>query len=130
VVNTLKQQMAADLDPVFLLEDEFAETVFYLPAAGGGARQLVGVWDPVENRSDSPLGITEEERGWLWCKRSASGGIDNPQPGDRLWIESEGTSLDEDLAWSFAGETDDDDGTSWALLFIRRKVQRMGGNHL
>lgn len=130
MANTLKEQMEADLDDVFLDEDEFAEKVFYAPAGGGPVRSFSAVWDPGEQRSDTPLGIEDVERGWLWCKRHGTEGIDQPQLGDRLWIESEGVSMADELAWSYAGDTDDDDGRSWSLMFSRRRVDRMGGNHV
>jgi hypothetical protein len=127
-MTTLREQIAADVEAVFLNVDDFAETCTYIPK-DGDSRSIVAVVEedaqqPEEMNTASLLGVIR-----VFVSRDSSTGIDAPQLGDKFWREADGTAPEK--AYSFSGvvdESDDATATAWTLLFTRKRPYEVGGN--
>lgn len=133
---TLREQIHADVEDVFLNVDDFGETFYYLPA-GGTRRTIVGT--VTRERSE----VIEASQGtWqkrheleVFVSRDSTTGINDPQAGDALWRKSEGTSDPQGFSYSnMTEERDENDGTAYAgqgnghtLLFLRYTPHKHGG---
>jgi len=121
---TLRQILAADPEEVFLIADDFAETVVYF---GGGGRTdpatFLAMCDVEQGMPDEQRGITEHQVLRLTVKRSR---IPDPQLNDRVKLTRDGVETE----YSYAGEVTTDDEHMRTLIFASFEVQRMGGNHV
>ena len=132
---TLREQIHADVEDVFLNVDNFGETFYYLPA-GGTRREIVGV--VTRERSEvveTQGGMQTRHELEVFVSRDSTTGIDEPKTGDALWRKSLGTSDPQGFSFGLAvEERDENDGTSNAgeanghtLLFLRYTPFKHGG---
>ena len=132
---TLREQIHADVEGVFLNVDDFAETFYYLPA-GGTRREIVCT--VVLERSE----VIETQHGkqnqhvlQVFASKDETTGIDEPKAGDALWRKSQGTSDPQGFSYGLAvEEMDGNDGTDYAgeanghvLTFLRYTPFKHGG---
>ena len=127
MVNTLKQQITADVSGIFLDDDrqEFAEVVTYIP--GSGAESTITV---IIEETDEFLDIEGrsvfDEVILVYTSRNSSG-IENPVLGDglkRSAAEDPGQRI-----YGYMGQKESPERDSWWLMFKRRKTQRQGTDH-
>lgn len=120
---TLKSIIKTDASGVFLVTDDFAEQVTYLPAGGGEGRTVTMI---IEDDVTAVLeGGTEdhEDRAECFCLRdryAAKGGIDQPAYGDQI-IRS-AAEEDDPRPYVFLGEITDKTTDTWILVFQRNKL--------
>lgn len=130
---TLRTQIESDVAEVFLVADDFAETVTYHPAGGGGSRSVVAVVEEIGAMPDANTGLTSQETIHVVCSREpalensdgdAINGIDNPQLGDGLRRAND----PDDKMYAWTGEKLDVDDYCWTLVYTRNIVIKHGGN--
>lgn len=85
-MTTFAEQLAADVENVFLNADEFAETVWYYPKTSPGTPRQIsavvhrgGKRDTAEQYTRTNAAITD-----LFASTDATTGIDSPQIGDAI----------------------------------------------
>lgn len=124
---TLRSVIAADVESVFLDTDEFAESVTYTPAAGGGARTITVVIEEVGTfRTDDNMVSTMDEI-IVVAQRDPSatmGGIDRPRLGDTILRSA--TEDPEQRPYAFSGEIEDSEPDTWSLKYIRHRIVQVG----
>jgi len=126
MVNTLKQQITADVAGVFLDTDEFAEEVTYIPADGAEVSITVIIEEEDEfldenNRS----AFVEYIR--VFAKRATADGIKSPTIGDG--IKRSATEDPGQQVYGYTGQREDPERDTWWLLFKRTRTQRQGIDH-
>ena len=107
-----------------LLMDQFGIPAVYTPIDGGPARSITVACtedEPADDQDETTA--RQHERLWVFCRRSAALGVDDPRHGDALLR----TGVDEDTApWGFQGEIRNATAGSWELLFARLRPRRYG----
>jgi hypothetical protein len=114
-------QVAADLDAIFLNPAEFGESVTYFPR-GGSPRPVVAVVDrSLLQKRPGQSHTTYDEEISVFCKQNATTGINDPQIGDGLLLAEDAADqrwdFDQRLHVSMGGIT---------LRFKRSRLQRSG----
>lgn len=117
---TLKSLMVADLDDVFLNEDEFGVSIDYFPVGGGGKRTFIATI------SAGPLFRIEKEQYHeikrrmvsFLIKKSDTDGITEVNQGD--YIQYLG------VKWDFVGEINLEDDPSLLIQWQQSKVINSG----
>lgn len=126
---TLREQIADDLETVFLNTDDFACAVAYTPKAGQ-PRSVVMCIDRRRSFRDDVSGLTNVEIAECRCLRDASnatrGGIATPQIGDTILLPQ--TEDPEQRPFAYAGIADDLSPNDWVLHFTRDIIFRQGGS--
>lgn len=125
MVNTLKQQITADVAGIFLDTNEFAETVTYIPAGDSGVSITVIVEESDELIDVAGRTVDEEMISVFTARTSA--GIQNPATGDAILRSV--TEDPEQRVYGYMKQREDPERDSWWLLFKRRKTQRQGIDH-
>ncbi len=125
MINTLKQQITADVSDVFLDTDEFAETVTYIPASGAAVSITVVIEESDEFLDVEGRAVFDEVI-LVFTSRNSSG-IASPVLGDGL--KRSATEDPEQRLYGYMGQKEDPERDSWWLMFKRRKTQRQGLDH-
>ena len=122
---SLREQIAADVEAVFLITDDFAETCTYTPK-DGAARSVVAVVDEDGQDDDQGNGLWRVEILNVWVSRDPDTGIATPQLGDGIVREDD----DADKGYAFSGIKSDADQFAWTLQFTRKTPLERGGNRM
>lgn len=126
---TLKSLLETDLEDVFFVTTDHAETVVYYPKSGPPV-SVIAICDLDQGMPDEQRGIVEHQILAVLCSRddtnTTTRGIKSPQIGDRIKRTVDGVEEE----YSFSGEVQDADEFAWTLLFNRFDPFRMGGNHV
>ena len=122
---TLKAQIEADVDAVFLQTDDHAETCTYFPN-GGNSRSIVAVVDEDSTDTDEGMDMWRVERLQVFVSRDADDGISDPQLGDGIRREDD----TDDKVYSYAGIRSEADQFAWTLDFTRKVPLERGGHRM
>lgn len=118
--RTLADDLADDVDRVFLQAGHFAETGQYTPA-GGTARGITFVaLSDASLREQETNHKTELRTLRIYVSRSPSAGIDAPQLRDKLVRDAE-----PDVAWDYR-RTIDATADDFTLEFTSKKLLQSG----
>ena len=106
-----------------LIMDQFGISAGYRPREGPPRTITVGCSEDEPGDQQDETTERQHERLWVFCRRSATLGIDDPQHGDALLRDG----VDDDTApWGFQGEVRNITAGSWELLFARLRPRRYG----
>ncbi len=111
---------AAGIPP---LMEQFGISASYRPVEGLGRTITVGCSEDEPGDQQDETTERRYERLWVFCRRSATLGIDDPQHGDAFLRDK----VDDDTTpWGFQGEVRNVTAGSWELLFARLRPRRYG----
>lgn len=126
---TLREQIAEDLENVFLNTDDFADSVTYCPKTGE-VRTVVMLVDRRRDFREDAQGLTHVEIAECRCLRdptnATKGGVDNPQIGDSVLLPASEDA--EQRKFSYSGIVTDISASDWVLHFSRDVIYRQGGS--
>ena len=106
-----------------LLMDQFGISARYAPRDGPARTITVGCSEDEPADDGDETTEHQHERLWVFCRRSATLGIEAPQHGDALLRDGVD---DETAPWGFQGEIRNETAASWELLFARLRPRRYG----
>ncbi len=117
MARTLAEDMAADVETVFLNEDEFAESVAFKPANGPSRSIKAIVTEVMAPRAYEKQHLTKSRRIEVMVSRNAVTGITETNRGDCLTWMSE--------TWSNP-EVVSGDAVSQLIRFERKTIESAG----
>lgn len=125
---TLREQIAEDLESVFLNTDDFADSVTFYPK-NGTPRTVVMLVDVRRDFRESEPGLVTVEVAECRCLRdpnnASKGGVDNPQIGDGILLSTEADPSQR--KFGYVGIATEISASDWVLHFSRDVLFRQGG---